>query len=183
LVFIFLFLTGAFLMKKIISTALGVLAAASFLSHTAQAGNITNSFEVKVNLTSACIINSTTNNLDFGTYTAFVSASVPAPTVAVSFRCTQGFIPTNVVLDTVPALSTADSAGLTTAGAGVIAGLRYTLSVAGVVSTAGAVATTSVGSAYDTKSYTITGGMIDAQAGLYNAVSQATQTRTLTLSF
>jgi hypothetical protein len=171
-------------MKKIINAALGLLAAASFLSNPVQAGTVANGFTVQVTLTSSCVVNSNTNILDFGTYTAFGAATTPAPTVAISFKCTQGFIPNAVALDTVPALSVAGAPGLTTAGSGVIAGLLYTLGVAGVVSTPGTVATATAGSGFDNKSYTITGGMAALQAGLSTtATLAATQTRTLTLSF
>ncbi|QJC57088.1 hypothetical protein HC248_02404 [Polaromonas vacuolata] len=171
-------------MKKVINSTLGLLTATIFLNTPLQAATVGNSFNVLVNLTSTCIIDSTTNTLNFGTYTAFGSASTSTPTAAISFKCTQGFVPSSVVLDTTAPLAIAAAAGLTTTGTGVIAGLRYTLTMAGVVSTTGSAATTTAGSGADIKSYTISGNMVSGQAGLSStATVAATQTRTLTLTF
>lgn len=171
-------------MQKIIKITLSLLAVTGFLSSPLQAATVGNGFNVTVNLTSTCVINSTANTLDFGTYTAFGSATTSAPTAAISFKCTQGFVPGNVALDVSPTLSTAAAAGLTTTGTGVIAGLLYSLTVAGVVPTLGSAATTAAGSGADIKSYTITGGMASGQPGLSTSSTLAvTQPRTLTLSF
>lgn len=172
-------------MKKLLPrAALSLLALSSLVTAPLQAATTTSGFNVTVNLTSMCQINTAAAALNFGTYTAFGSAGTPAPTTAITFQCTQGFAPTTVALDTTPTLSTAGAAGLTTSGGGVIAGLLYSLSVAGVVSTTGSAATTTAGSGFDTKSYTITGGMASGQAGLSStATLAATQARVLTLTF
>ena len=162
--------------------ALSLLALSSLVTAPLQAATTTSGFNVTVSLSSQCVINTAATALNFGTYTAFGSASTAAPTTAITFKCTQGFAPGNVALDATPTLSTAATAGLTTSGTGVIDGLLYTLSVAAVASTAGSAATSSAGSGADIKSYTITGGMVAGQAGLITG-STGTQARVLTLNF
>ncbi len=170
-------------MKKIIVTTLcTALASVCMLPTAAQAATVGSPFNVTVNLTAVCAVNVAAAPLNFGTYTAFGTASTPAPTTAVTFRCTQGFSPTAVQFDAVPALSTASAAGATATGTGIIAGLRYTLAVAAPTSVTGSAATAAAGSGADIKTYTVTGGMVAGQAGLVPA-GAVTQARTLTITY
>ena len=170
-------------MKKLLSiAALSMLSLSSLVTAPAQAANVGSGFNVSVNLTSTCVINVAATALDFGVYTAFGAAATPAPTTAVTFKCTQGFGPTAVQFDTVPALSTASAAGATATGGGVISGLLYSLSVAAPVTTGGAAATNAAGAGADIKTYTVTGGMAAGQAGS-GAGGAASQARTLTITY
>lgn len=171
-------------MKKLLPlsiAALSLLSLSSLLTAPAQAATVGSGFNVTVNLTSTCVVNLPATTLDFGAYTAF-GASAPTPTATVTFKCTQGFSPSAVQFDTVPALSTASAAGASATGGGVIAGLLYGLSVAAPSNTAGAAATTTAGAGADIKTYTVTGSMAAGQAGS-GAGGAATQARTLTITY
>ncbi len=136
-----------------------VAAALSAAAVSAQAANVGQNFDVKVNLTAVCLTNNAAPAaVDFGTYTAFGSASTPAPTTTVSFKCTKSVTISGVTLD-----------GATPS----VAGLTYGLTV-------GADAQSSV-SDYTVHSYTLTGSMAAGQAGDTSAA--ALQTRTLTIAY
>lgn len=156
-------------MKKILSLAvLGSLVTFSaFTSMANAAGTAISSFDVKVNLTSACRIKTaSTTGVDFGTYTAFGSPSVSAPTATILFECTNGL----------PATAALDSTS------GVVSGLAYTLVLGAVARTGGAVATSSAAAVADVLSYTVTGTMASSQPG-QGSGGAAAQARTLTLTY
>ena len=126
-------------------------------------------FTVSTTLSSQCEATSTGQALTFA-YTAFRTTDLPASGSAViTFRCSRNLIPVSVAFDTGAAQSnttTGTGTASTATGSGVLAGLKYDLSVAaGQVTQAGASAsTTSIG---DEKiiSYTVTGNMLANQAG------------------
>src|SRR5258706_7285848 len=77
-----------------------VAAALSAAAVSAQAANVGQNFDVKVNLTAVCLTNNAAPAaVDFGTYTAFGSASIPAPASAISFKCTKNVTISSVTLD------------------------------------------------------------------------------------
>src|SRR5213075_3182662 len=73
---------------------LSVVVAAAFCAAavTAQAANVGQNFDVKVNLTAVCLTNNAAPAaVDFGTYTASASA--------ISFKCTKNVTISSVTLD------------------------------------------------------------------------------------
>lgn len=161
-------------MKKFLASTFAVsllsIAATSAQSATLAPTN----FDVSANLTAACQIVAGTPVLDFGTYTAFGSATTPAPTATIGLQCTRNLAtPTSFAFD-----------GGT--GYGVIAGLNYNVTASSAVTTAGAAATAvagGVGSA-DLRTITLTGSMAAGQAGdCAGASCAATVTRTLTITY
>ena len=154
-------------MKKLLSiAALSLLSLSGMIAVPAQAGTVGSSFNVKVNLTSACVIGTAATALDFGTYTAFGSATVSAPVTNVTFNCTNGLTPSAVALDTT--------------GPTVVAGLAYTLSVDGGTKAAGSAGTASTAATADVMTYVVTGSMAAGQAGDVTAAVSATRTLTIT---
>jgi hypothetical protein len=168
-------------MKKIaLIAALGVMGATSAMAQTA-----TGNFDVNVTLTSACRMTTTTPALNFGTYVAFRNTDLTATPVAIAFECTRGLAvsPPNVQFDTTNGTTTGPAA--TATGEGVLAGLRYTMSVSNTASTAGAAPVVAnlgdIGTAA-TYTYTVTGSMPANQAGTAAAGVQ-THVRQLIVSF
>lgn len=150
--------------KLILVTALGLASIATLPAHAA--GTVDSTFNVKVNLAATCVINGAAGDLDFGTYTAFGSASTPAPTTSVSFKCTNGLTPASVTLD---AINT------------VVKGLAYTLSVGAAVVTAGSAGDSVTAATQDVRTYTVTGGMAAGQAG--TGSGSGSVVRTLTVAY
>ena len=153
-------------MKKIALTA--ALALTGLITTPASAATTDNNFNVTVNLTSACVVN-TSPALNFGTYVAFGAASTPAPTAAMTFRCTRGLAISNVAFDT-------------GSGAGVVAGLNYGMTVGAAANAAGVDATASVLGTADVRTYVVTGSMVAGQAGA-GAGGPATSARVLTITY
>ena len=144
-------------MKTRISIVVALALCAAAVS--AQAANVGQNFDVKVNLTAVCLTNNAAPAaVDFGTYTAFGSASIPAPTSTISFKCTKNVTISSVTLD-----------GATPS----VAGLTYGLVV-------GADTQSSVAD-YTVHSYSLTGSMAAGQAGDTSAATL--QTRTLTIAY
>jgi hypothetical protein len=168
------------MMKKIaLIAALGLMGATSAMAQT-----VTGTFNVNVNLTSACRVSTGgTPSLDFGAYTAF-QASPNMPTVGMSFECTRNLGAPNIQFDA-PAWGTAALAGTTTSGEGVLAGLRYTMTVAAPTVNAGTAPNLLTPGNIGTPAsytYTISGNMAAGQAGSTPTGPQSHQ-RTLTISF
>jgi hypothetical protein len=136
--------------------------------------------DVKVTLASKCRWNGGTTptglTVDFGSYTAFGSAKT-GTTTNLTFECTRNYAPTPVVSwDTTATNSTA-------AGVGTVAGLQYALTMTAGTGSPGAAATaTSIGSG-DTVVFTLGGSMPGGQAGDDQGGAQATDSRTLTVTF
>ena len=149
-------------MKKLLS--LLVLAMVSIATLPVQAATSTGNFDVKINLTSACVYTKTTD-LQFN-YTSFQTAIQPQTTTgAFTVQCTNS-LPYTLALDN---LSVTDLA----------VSLAYTLAL----SAAGA---TGTGLA---QSYTVTGSMVAGQAGTCATTAACTNTsstnkqRTLTITY
>ena len=159
-------------MKKLLPLVTLGLFSISGLFTPAFAVVANNPFNVTANLTAQCLVNTAAAALDFGTYVAFGSSSVAAPTTAVSFKCTKGTVLTGVTFD-----ATNGSA----AGAGVVQGLAYTMTVSAPVTVAGTAATTVAGAGADVSTYTVTGAMAAGQPGA--GAGAGTSARTLILSY
>ncbi|MBI2770309.1 MAG: spore coat protein U domain-containing protein [Burkholderiales bacterium] len=153
--------------KLILAAALGLTA----LSMSTQAATVAQSFNVTATLTAQCVSNNAApSDVNFGAYTAFGAAATPAPTTAITFRCTKGY-------------ASSPTASLGAGGtSGTIAGLAYTLGIGSAVKTAGASGAAGTVGTYDVYSYTITGGMVAGQAGDSSA-STAPVVHTLTITY
>ena len=154
-------------MKKLALTACLVLA--GLIASPALAATTDNNFNVTVNLTSACLVNTAATALNFGAYTAFGSAATPAPTTSITFKCTRGLTISGVAFDT-------------GAGAGVVAGLNYGMTVGTVANAAGTAATAAVAGTADVLTYVVTGSMLAGQAGA-GAGGAASSARVLTITY
>ena len=132
-------------MNKLSLLSSAVLFALS-ISVSAQAATVGQAFNVSATLTTACASNNVTPAaVDFGAYTSFGSAAIPAPTSTISFKCTRNSAgPLSVALS---------------AAAGTIKGLAYTLAVGAVTAAPGAAGSP------DVYSYVVTGAMAAGQAG------------------
>lgn len=161
----------AFKLIRIASAAAALLAFGSgaFAQTVLNNANV----DVKVSLTSQCKLAATAPTLavDFGTYTAFGSATTPNPTQTFDVNCTHNFGSSPTV--------TWDANG----GAGVIAGLAYTLSLTAGTPAKGADATATAGAGADTITFTLKGDMPSGQAGDNNFAGTQTASRTVTLKF
>ena len=154
-------------MKKLaLVTALTLATMSSLVSTSVQAATTPSGFNVAVNLTAQCLVNTAASALDFGAYTGFGSASIAAPTTNVTFKCTKGVTISSVVLD---------------ATTGVAQGLVYTLSVGAASLAAGAAATATVGAGADVFTYVVTGAMASGQPG--SGSGAGTSARTLTITY
>ena len=154
-------------MKKLFPLLTFVVFVLSGLGTSALAVTTANTFNVTANLTAQCLINTAASALDFGTYTAFGSASNSAPTTAISFKCSKGTALTSVAFDT-------------GSGSGVVMGLAYTMTVGTGVLVSGTAATATVGATADVTTYTVTGGMASGQAGAGSGSASVLRTLTLT---
>src|SRR5690349_17039059 len=120
-------------MQRMIRTTLAVSALFAVAMPLTQAADISNSFTVEVILSAQCrAVDSGTQTLDFGTYTAFQAGVQNATGIDIEFECTRGLVPTSVAFDT---------ANGTAIGGGVIGGLNYDMAFATAVVTAGTAAT------------------------------------------
>jgi len=124
-------------------------------------------FNVTVTLSSVCTV-AAIPDLSFGTYTAFGSASIPAPTTSVGVTCTRGLAAT-------PTLAF-------DATNGVVAGLNYSVAAGAAALTAGSAATPGVPGTADTYAFTVTGSMAAGQPGT-DSVGVQTDVRTVTITY
>ena len=157
-------------MKKLTLVAALSLIALS-MSAQAQAATVAQSFNVTASLTAQCVSNNAAPaDVNFGTYTAFGTAATPAPTTAITFRCTKGY-------------AASPTASLGVGGtSGTICGLAYTLGIGAGVKTAGASGAAGTVGTYDVYSYTITGAMAAGQAG-DSSIVIAPVVHTLTITY
>jgi hypothetical protein len=162
-----IFLKEPLMKKLILVAALGL----SAITMSTQAATVAQAFNVSATLTAQCVSNnSAPSDVNFGAYTAFGAAATPAPTSAITFRCTKGYAAT-------------PTASLGAGGtSGTIAGLAYTLGVGAGVKTAGASGAAGTVGTYDVYSYTITGAMAAGQAGDSSA-STTPVVHTLTITY
>ncbi|NJS35281.1 MAG: fimbrial major subunit CsuA/B family protein [Brachymonas sp.] len=158
-------------MKKIaLIAALGLMGMGSAMAQTTQ---VNGTFQVSVNLTSKCLLETAGTTVDFGTYDAFGSASNAAPFTLVSYKCTRGMTPT-VKFDVTSGTTSTAGAGATAEG--VLSGLLYSLTAAlDTTATAGAEPTAGSGGTLGTlgtdqkRIYKVTGAMATGQAGCITA--------------
>jgi hypothetical protein len=158
---------------------LNLIAAALLLASSgAFAGTASDSFDVTVTFTSSCSVKSAAADLAFS-YTAF-QATDAVKTASTVFECSRGLTPTFAFdTGTDKTASAADAA--TISGAGVVKGLNYTLDgTASKTQTGTAADTSSIGTA-DEYTVSITGTIVQGQAG--DPTGGATQTRVLTITY
>jgi hypothetical protein len=162
-------------MKKFLASTLTASLFAITATSTQAATLGPANFNVTTNLTSACqIVAAATPVLDFGTYTAFGSATTPAPTATIGLECTRNLA--------TPVSFTFDGG----TSYGVIAGLNYNVTASSVTTTPGTAATPALGGVGtpDLRTITLTGDMAAGQAGdCATATCAATVTRTLTITY
>lgn len=166
-----------FQMKKLAVSTIAAVAVFVAIAPVAQAATVPAGFTVQVGLTAVCTA-AAAPLLDFGTYTAFGTASIPVPTSAFAISCTRGLAAPTYAFDA-------------TGNFGVIAGLNYSLGAARTGTVAGTPAAAVLGGVgtADTHTITITGGMAAGQAGDCTGGDAtacsvvATQTRTLTITY
>ena len=158
-------------LKKIVSSA-AILSLFGISTSGVQAATVSPNptFNVTVSLTSVCTV-AAIPDLNFGTYTAFGSASIPAPTTTVQVTCTRG-------LPASPTLAFDFAYG-------VVAGLNYTVASAAPTLAPGTAATpvaSGTNGTPDVYSISITGAMPSGQPGTNSAGIQ-TDVRTVTISY
>ena len=160
------------------AAAFATLAPAAFAQKT-----VTGTVPVSVSLSSLCRWQGGTAPsiaMNFGTYTAFGSATVPAPDSGdLVIECTRNF-------GAAPAFSWDTGADKADAGSGVangvLAGLNYSLTVAGPTVAGGTTALPGTPGTAKTVTFKVTGDMPSGQAG-DGAGGAASHNRTLTVQF
>lgn len=172
-------------MKKLL--VVSVMGMAGLASFNAQAVDVSADFTASVTLTSVCRVKTGSNaqTLDFGSYTAF-GAQVNATAINIDFECTRGYGAAPTVRFDTGTDKTSSAAGATATGAGVVAGLNYTLAVTAGANTAGTAATTASIGTPDTYRYTVSGSMPAGQAGTGISLAAnpvATQARQLIITY
>jgi hypothetical protein len=154
-------------MKKLTAIA---IAATTLLATAAQAASFNQTFDVTVALTSACRIQGgpVTPVVDFGAYTAFqTTANTPASPASFNVECTRNLAAPTYSFDS-------------GSGAGVVAGLSYTVSASHTGPTGGADATATLAAVADVYTVELTGTMPAGQPGQSGAATTATRTLTIT---
>lgn len=161
-----------------------LLCATALIGQQAVAANVSADFNASVTLTSVCRVKTGFNNLtlDFGTYTAFQAGAQTATGINIDFECTRGFGAAPTVAFDVGTDRTSTSAAATATGAGVVAGLNYTMAVAAGANTAGTAATTAGIGTPDTYRYAVSGSMLAGQAGT-DSTGVQTQARQLIITY
>lgn len=170
-------------MKKLSLIALAVL----FASSAAYAVDVTNNFNVSVNFTGACSVQTAATNMAF-TYAAFGAAD--SKSTSTVFKCSRGLTPTFKFDDTGANQtgSAAAALGAAITGEGLISGIRYTLSGSTAKSTAGTAAAAGAGGTggnngtADEYTVSITADIAGNQAG-NGATGSGTHVRVLTISY
>jgi spore coat protein U-like protein len=168
-------------MNKLLAALLTSVTLLAATIPTTQAATVAQNFNVTVTLNSVCTM-AAVGDLAFGTYTAFQGAAATGSTSAV-LTCTRGMTGITAAFDT--GVDASSSASITApTGAGVVAGLNYTLSTTQTATSAGTAATTaSIGTAA-TWTYAINGNMPANQAGTCTTTTCAgTQARTFTVTY
>jgi hypothetical protein len=168
-------------MKKLAAATIAATTLLATAAPSSQAAALNQSFDVSVTLDAACRVQGgpiANPVLNFGTYTAFVSASTPAPTATFALECTRDLA--------APTFTFTDGTSY-----GVIAGLNYNVTPTSAVTTAGnpaSAALNGIGTA-DVRTITLTGDMPAGQAGACAGANAtacntlATVTRTLTITY
>lgn len=166
---------------------LSILAATGFtcLAATipaAQAATVAGNFNVTATVSSVCTM-AAVGDLAFGTYTAFRGTPLAATPTDAVLTCTRGLTGVAAAFDT-GANKTSSGSQTDPTGAGVVAGLNYTLLATRAATAPGAAAdATTIGTAA-TWTYTISGSIPADQAGTCTTGDCAgTQARTLTVTY
>lgn len=156
--------------------AVAAVAAVLSCNPAAFAQSVSGDVDLSVTLTSRCRLQPVGSNpvLNFGTYTAFQAGPATAPSQNVVFQCTRGYGATPT--------AAWDTTGGTAAGAGVLAGLQYALTVGAGNRVAGTPATAAALGTADTVTYAVGGSIAGGQPGTDTA-GVATATRTLMVTF
>lgn len=143
-------------MKKFLISTVTAAALLASVTPVALASTVASDFTVSVQLAAQCqALNTGTQTVDFGTYTAFGAAKTASANL--TFNCTRGLA--------IPTFSF-DATNGSAAGYGVLAGLNYGLSAADT-RTAGSAATAVAGGVGSATLHTVTisGTMAAGQAG------------------
>jgi spore coat protein U-like protein len=143
-------------MNKLFISAVAAAALLASTAPVALAATVTSDFTVSVQLAGQCqALNTGTQTVDFGTYTAFGAAKTASG--VLTFNCTRGLA--------IPTFSF-DAVNGSSAGYGVLAGLNYGLSATDT-RTAGSAATAVAGGVGSATLHTVTisGTMAAGQAG------------------
>lgn len=143
-------------MKKFLISTVTAAALLASVTPVALASTVASDFTVSVQLAAQCqALNTGTQTVDFGTYTAFGAAKTASANL--TFNCTRGLA--------IPTFSF-DATNGSAAGYGVLAGLNYGLSAADT-RTAGSAATAVAGGIGSATLHTVTisGTMAAGQAG------------------
>jgi spore coat protein U-like protein len=171
-------------MKKL---SLVVAAIALATTGAFAAGSAMDSFDVTVNFTGACSVQTAAADLAF-TYTAFGAAQ--NKTTSTVFKCSRGLTPTFAFDDSSGSQSGSAAAALGSAisAEGVIQGVRYTLggstakSATGTAASAGANGAGGSDGSADEYTVSITADIAADQAGSGSGAS-GSQTRVLTIAY
>ncbi|MCX7255481.1 MAG: hypothetical protein NTZ64_01790 [Polaromonas sp.] len=143
-------------MKKFLISTVTAAALLASVTPVALASTVASDFTVSVQLAAQCqALNTGTQTVDFGTYTAFGAAKTASANL--TFNCTRGLA--------IPTFSF-DATNGSAAGYGVLAGLNYGLSAADT-RTVGSAATAVAGGVGSATLHTVTisGTMAAGQAG------------------
>ena len=158
---------------------LSLIAATLLLASSGAFAQAVDTFNVNVAFTSACSVKTAAASLEFS-YVAFGGAVTATPTSTV-FQCTRGLGAT-FAFDNPGGDATGSAANAASiSGAGVVKGLRYTMTGTASKTTTGADATAAAAGTADEYTVAITGSMAGGQAG--DDSLSATQVRTLTISY
>lgn len=169
-------------MKKLLKALLTSVALIAAAIPATQAAGVSQPFNVTVTLTSVCTM-ATIGELAFGTYVAFQGSAQPATPSNATLTCTRGLTGVTANFDTTTVIgSTGALAAGTATGAGVIAGLQYTISATPGTTAPGTAASAGDIGTPDTRPYAIAGSMLANQAGTA-ATGVQTQVRTLTVNY
>lgn len=157
-----------------------IAATLALATSSAFAATVGDDFVVSVTLTSACSVKTAAGDLAF-TYTAFGAADTQ--TTSTVFQCTRGLAPT-FQFDNVDANESAGAAaavGNTITAAGVVQGLRYSLTGTPSKSATGTAATAATDGTADEYTVNISGTIAAGQPG--DPTAPATQTRTISIIY
>jgi ABC-type thiamine transport system substrate-binding protein len=161
-----------------------LLCTVGLVGQQALAATVSATFNASVTLNSVCRVKTGSDNqtLTFGTYDAFQGTPKAATSINIDFECTRGFAAAPTVAFDTGTNMTSTASAATATGAGVVAGLNYTLAVAAGVNTPGTAATTTGIGTPDTYRYAVSGSMPAGQAGT-NSTGVQTQVRLLTITY
>ena len=170
-------------MKKLLLAVIAAVATLATAIPAAQAATVDRNFNVTASVTAVCTM-AAIGDLAFGTYIAFRATPLVATATDAVLTCTRGLTGVSAQFDIDGTNKTSSAIQQDPTGAGVVAGLNYTLLATRALTAAGtAAAANTIGTAA-TWTYTISGSMPAEQAGTCTTGNCAgTQTRTLTVTY